>query len=80
LVRYRTIARFQKARKRRTLPGVSKSPSGHWQKRKSGRRRGKKRYPISPASPAALEAVNRARRLRALGLTEEAIRAAFLGR
>jgi hypothetical protein len=66
------------ARSERILPGVWKSPSGRWQKRKPGRRRGKK-YPIAPASLAALAAVNRARRLRAQGFTEATFAALLAG-
>jgi hypothetical protein len=60
------------------LERVWKSPSGRWQKRKPGRRKGKRRYPIQPGSLAALARINRARRLRELGLTEEEARAAFM--
>jgi hypothetical protein len=54
-----------------------RSPSGRWQKRKPGRRkkpgrkRGRRHGPVSPASTAALVAVNRARRLQALGIESE---------
>ena len=56
-----------------------KSPSGRWQRRKPGRKKGKKRYPIQAGSLAALARINRARRLRALGLSESEFTALLTG-